>query len=287
MKKILFALMAVSAVVLTGCSGVSKEQALQMSNTNDSLMLIALQQSNEIAELQGTVVEVSEQLDKINGQITVSNGENKDLVSQRNRLIEKLQFVQESIQEKQKQLDELQQKYSGVLSANKELKRTIDRLQGEAAQNMSTIQKYEQQMAQQGAKIEQLSEVITATKDTLAETIADNVQKQEVLNQQDQMLNAGAFIVAEKSRLKDLGLIQGGLFNKKRLTTKGFDETGFTKIDIREFSELSLNSKDAKILSSHPENSYELVKGADKNLKLIIKDANAFWSNSRFLVVMI
>ena len=101
------------------------------------------------------------------------------------------------------------------------------------------------------------------------------------------MLNEGYYIIASKSKLKELGLVEGGVFSKARLARGTFNVSSFTKIDIREVTEIELKSKDAKILSSAPESSYELVKGLDNMLKLVIKDPGAFWSQSKFLVIKI
>lgn len=288
MKKVLSALIAIMVVVLSGCNSyVPKEEADKVAHEKDSIMVEALRQGNEIAMLQGSLNDVEKQLDALNGQIAVSNGEDQDLVSQRNRLIQKLEILQQNMKEKQQQLDDLQKNYGNVLNQNKELKKTIERLKDESAKYVATISTYEKKMAEQGAKIDSLSTNLAVTQETLATAVATSEQQQQVITAQDQMLNKAYYIVAGKSTLKELGLIEGGLFNKKRLSTKGFDVTGFTSVDIRELSEIALGSKDAKILSSHPESSYELVKGYDKSLTLVIKDATEFWSNTKFLVVMI
>ena len=100
------------------------------------------------------------------------------------------------------------------------------------------------------------------------------------------MLNTGYYIVADKKTLKAKGIAEGGVFSKKRLSTDGFSTEGFTEVDIRELTEIKINDKSPKILSSHPADSYELVQNADKTSTLVIKDQAAFWSNSKFLVVM-
>ena len=46
-------------------------------------------------------------------------------------------------------------------------------------------------------------------------------------------------------------------------------------------------AKKAKLLTTHPAASYELTKGADKNLTLKINDPEAFWSISKYLVVRV
>lgn len=282
----LFTLIFVCTMSMTSCKLVSGEKYEQEVNKNDSLLIVALQQSNEIAELSSTMYSISSKLDEINGEISLGNDDN-NLVKQRERLMQQLQKVQDKITEKQAELDELQKKYSSVLSSNKELNRTITRLKNDIENYTTKISSYEKTVQEQTKKIETLNTDLANTQQTLETKVKENEEQQEVIAAQDQMLNEGFYIIATKSKLKDLGLVDGGVFSKARLTRGTFDVSAFTKVDIREVTEIELNSKDAKILSSAPESSYELVKGFDKNLKLVIKDPAAFWSQSKYLVVKI
>lgn len=287
MKKFLFSAAVMAAtLMLASCSGVSKEQYQQATNTNDSLMMVALQQGNEIYDLQTTLQNVTDQLDQINGQISVSNGEDKNLTAQRESLMKKLNLVQQTILEKQAALEELQKKYSSQLGQNKELKKTIDRLQTEVAHYQSEIKSYQGQILAKDKQIADLADDLNATQSELEDTQAKSEAQQTVINTQDKMLNTGFYIIADKKTLKDKGLIEGGVFSKKRLTTDGFTPAGFTEVDIREITKIDINDKNPKVMTSHPANSYELVKHDDGTSSLVIKDQAAFWSNSKFLIVM-
>ena len=278
-------LAVVAAVILAGCNQVSKEEYQQATNTNDSLMYVALQQGNEIYELSTTLNAVSDELDQINGQIALSNGENQDLLSKRERLLQQIAMVKQTIEEKQKALDELQKKYSAQLSQNKVLKQTIDRLQSEVAGYETKVAELNEAVANKEQQIVGLTETLTEAQETLATTVAQNEQQQEVINTQDEMLNTGYYIVGDKKKLKDLGLLEGSLLSKKRLTSKGFSTKGFTKIDIRELHQLPTGSKKVDILSTHPTNSYEMSVRSDGTKVIVIKDPTEFWRHSRFLVV--
>ncbi len=278
-------LAVVAAVILAGCNQVSKEEYQQATNTNDSLMYVALQQGNEIYELSTTLNAVSDELDQINGQIALSNGENQDLLSKRERLLQQIAMVKQTIEEKQKALDELQKKYSAQLSQNKVLKQTIDRLQSEVAGYETKVAELNEAVANKEQQIVGLTETLTEAQETLATTVAQNEQQQEVINTQDEMLNTGFYIVGDKKKLKDLGLLEGSLLSKKRLTSKGFSTKGFTKIDIRELHQLPTGSKKVDILSTHPTNSYEMSVRSDGTKVIVIKDPTEFWRHSRFLVV--
>ena len=148
----------------------------------------------------------------------------------------------------------------------------------------NTIANYKVQVAEQSEQIAELTDTLTQTQQALEETVAQSEMQQEVISTQDKMLNTGYYIVADKSQLMDLGLLEGGVFSRKRLTTQGFSHEGFTQVDIREVSEIILGSKKVDIMTTHPSDSYVLETLADGRLKLVIKDQNAFWKNSRFLV---
>ena len=165
------------------------------------------------------------------------------------------------------------------------LKQTIERLQSEVAGYEAKIADFKVVVADHEQRIEGLTNSLEETQATLANTIEQNEQKQEVINTQDEMLNTGYYLVAGKNRLKELGLLEGNLLSKKRLTRQGFSSEGFTKVDIRELEELPLGAKKVDILSSHPSDSYDLREQADGTRKLVILDPSKFWSNTRYLVV--
>lgn len=283
---LLFAVACLCITAFTSCNLVSGEKYEQEVSKNDSLLIVALQQSNEIAELSSSMNVISAKLDEINGSISLGNNDSS-LKKQREHLMDQLQAIQNKIAEKQQELDEFQKKYKSALGNIKVLKETITRLNSDIEGYTAKISSYEKVVTEQSNTIQQLNTDLTATQQNLEEKIVENAEQQNLINVQDAMLNEGYYIVASKSALKDLGLVQGGVFSKTRLTNGTFDVSAFTKVDIREFDEIPLNSKDAKILSSAPESSYELVKGVDKKLTLVIKDKAAFWSQSKFLVIKI
>ncbi len=283
---LLFAVACLCITAFTSCNLVSGEKYEQEVSKNDSLLIVALQQSNEIAELSSSMNAISAKLDEINGSISLGNNDSS-LKKQREHLMDQLQAIQNKIAEKQQELDEFQKKYKSALGNIKVLKETITRLNSDIEGYTAKISSYEKVVTEQSNTIQQLNTDLTATQQNLEEKIVENAEQQNLINVQDAMLNEGYYIVASKSTLKDLGLVQGGVFSKARLTNGTFDVSAFTKVDIREFDEIALNSKDAKILSSAPESSYELVKGVDKKLTLVIKDKAAFWSQSKFLVIKI
>ena len=113
-------------------------------------------------------------------------------------------------------------------------------------------------------------------------------QQKSTIQVQDADLNAVWYCVATSKKLKDTKIISNtGLFQAKKVLATDFDKTAFTKVDLRNVSSIPTNSKNVKIISSHPQSSYKLVTGDDKNITIQITDPSKFWSVSKYLVVQI
>ena len=72
-----------------------------------------------------------------------------------------------------------------------------------------------------------------------------------------------------------------------KVMTGNFNKSYFTKVDIRNISEIKLMSKSAKLLTTHPSSSYALVRDANKQYTLRITNPQIFWSTSKYLVVLV
>ncbi len=286
MKKMFFAVLALSLVLFASCGPSTKEQLKVAQATADSLMMQTFQQQNEIADLIATLTEVSDSLDHINGAITVNN-EDGTLLSIRERLLLRISDIQRRIEAKQKAIDDLQNKYSKQLAKNKELQKTIARMEGEIKQYIATIQEFEEKVNAKNVEIEKLSLDLTSVRADLQTMSDENEGNKQVVAAQDVMLNSGFYVIGTKKELKKAGLVKDNVFTAAKINTEGMSSELFKQIDIREVTEIPLGSKDAKVLSAMPETSYEIVKDYDKTLKLVIKDPVQFWSITRYLVVMI
>lgn len=274
------------AAMLVSCNQVSKEQYQQATNQNDSLMLVALQQGNEIADLNATLTTLSDKLAEVNGQLNMNTGDKADLKTQREKILHQLELVQQNIANKEKELAELKKKFDSQLGQNKELKKTIDRLERETKEYQAKIEEYKTEIAAKDKQIADLGTNLTETKTALAKEAAENTANKETVAAQTVELNTVYYIVGTSKELKALGVAEkgSGLFSSSKLSTSGFSTEGFTKVDKREFTELIIDDKSIKVLSSHPEESYTLEK-IEKTTKLTIIDSEKFWSNSKYLVI--
>jgi len=80
----------------------------------------------------------------------------------------------------------------------------------------------------------------------------------------------------------------GGLLGigKSSRLASNFDNKNFTRIDYVQVNTIPIDSKGAKIITTHPADSYTLNKEKDKVVSINITNAERFWSASKYLVIV-
>jgi len=104
------------------------------------------------------------------------------------------------------------------------------------------------------------------------------------------ILNTAFFYIGTKQELIDAGIMEkeGGFLGLGRVKTlaANADDELFIQIAIDATDGIELVCKEAILITSHPEGSYEF-SGEDDITDLLILDKAAFWDKSDFLVVEI
>ena len=77
------------------------------------------------------------------------------------------------------------------------------------------------------------------------------------------------------------------LIGKQKVLSEDFNSDYFTKVDIRELETIPLFRTKFKILTNHPENSYEILSDSEEIKTIKILDKEAFWSVSKFMVAQV
>ena len=148
------------------------------------------------------------------------------------------------------------------------------------------IETLQEELASKNIRIAELDDAVAGLSQDVAQLKADNVAKEAVVASQDKALNAAWFVYGTSSELKEQKILSKKFLQKaKVLEGDDFNKDYFTQIDIRRDKEIKLYSKDAKLLTVHPEGTYELVKDDKGQLTLKITSPNKFWSVSRYLVI--
>jgi len=116
--------------------------------------------------------------------------------------------------------------------------------------------------------------------------IAQHAEEQFVtIKEQDKSLHTAYYVFGTTNELKEQKILSGGFLKSTKVMQDTFNKDYFLQIDIREVTEIPLYAPKAKLWSTHPEGTYELVKGANNNLTFQITDTQRFWSLTKYLVI--
>ena len=281
MKKLLM-MACLAALVLTGCKD-GKTTAGIGAAQNDSLNSIIAQKDSELNDLMGTINEIEDGLNQINeaeNRVTLlKNGEG---ASKKQKLKEDVQFIATRMKQNKELLAKLQKQLANSSIQGDQLKKTIENLQKQLVEKEKQLQALREELDSKDIHIAALDETINNLNTKTSNLTKESSKKTEVINAQDKQLNTAWYVFGTKKELKNQHIMENG-----KVMTGNFNKSYFTKVDIREVSEIKLYSKSAKLLTTHPSSSYTLVRDANKQYTLRITNSQIFWSTSKYLVVLV
>lgn len=284
MKKLL--LLCVGVALLSSCGEMKRNEALKAQN--DSLNVALAERDAELEGIMAAFNEVQE------GFRLINEAENRvDLqgnavegTSGAQKIREDIRFITEKLKSNRERIAELEKQLNNSKYASAQLKKAIASLKEELAAKTQQIETLQTELASKNIRIAELDDAVAGLNQNVADLTAENAAKAAIVANQDVALNAAWFVFGTSSELKEQKIISKKFLQKtKVLENEDFNKDYFTQIDIRTDKEIKLYSKDAKLLTAHPEGTYNLVKDDKGQLTLVITNPNKFWSISRYLVI--
>lgn len=292
MKK--FHIILVSALLATAFTSCvvrsSKYEALQAER--DSLANVAASVTTDFESSLRTINEIEMALQTVREAEGIMMMENQEGNS--NYAEAQIEAIDRTIQQNKAKIAELEQQLAAAGSKSKELNATIKRLKNELNEKDTYINTLREELNVSKAQVAELSDSVVnlhhnvvKLNENIENLTVQGAAQQATINLQDSKLNTVYYIVAPSENLAAYQLIdKGGLFSSDKITGD-VDLSVMTAADKRELKELPLYTRKAKILTNHPESSYQLTKDDDNNLSLVIVDPDAFWNISNYLIISI
>ena len=280
MKKILTVAIV---LIFTGCGG-NKVQEDSRDVVYDSLQQIISQKNAELNDIMGTFNDIQEGFREINmaqGRVNL-NGIASEKMSKED-IMENISFIQRTMQLNRERIARLQQQLkSSSLNADK-LSATIEGLTLQLNEKQKQIDQLEAQLKDKDLVIEKQGKEITRLNDNVGQLTASDAAKAEAPQKQDKEMHTAWYVFGTKKELKSQGILK----SSDVLKSSDFNKNYFTRIDIRVVKSIKLYSKNVELLTSHPSDSYSLERDAQKQYILYINNPDAFWSVSRYLVMLV
>ena len=281
MKKIIIAV----AVALTAVACNEGNQTMTSSTSElDSLQNIIDQKDNEINELMGTFNEIQEGFSLINeaeGRVNLL-ADNAEQNSTADNIRENMEFIQETLAENRRKIEEMENKLRTSSINSAKLKEAINALTRQLNEKNRELEDLRAQLAEKDLVIESLTGTVTELQDenTLVKQQKEDVEA--IAKNQDAQLNTGWYVYGTSKELKSQGILSKG-----EVLQGNYNKNYFTKIDIRHTTVIPLESTSAELLTTHPSGSYTLLKDSQGSYTLRITEPARFWSISKYLVIKV
>ena len=146
-------------------------------------------------------------------------------------------------------------------------------------------------------ELEKMNIKVTNLTDDVNRLSKESKEKSTVIEGQAQTieektlaLNTAYYVIGTKKDLKENNIItsEGGFIGigTNKVLKDDFNASNFTKIDIREVSQIPIPGKKVDIVTTHPGESYSISGEGDERM-LIIENAAEFWKSSKYLVIVV
>ena len=259
-----------------------KQQVEALRNDNQMKDSVINQFFRVLNEIEENLIVIKEKENTISKNAALGAEMQSDV---RERINEDIQFINELIAQNKKSIRSLAKQVKDSDFKVEGLEQRIEQTSRLLSERDSQIELLKESLANLNFSLE----VLNATIDTL------NVEKEllakEVESKID-LLNMAWYAYGTKRELVDNGVVEktGGFIGiGKTLKLKpDFNENYFTKIDVTKTPSIPLFAKKARLVTSHPSESFQLVLNESNIIeKIDIVDAESFWSASKYLVIVV
>lgn len=281
MKKYIL-IMAVAAAFTTACKDPQQDKSVIQQR--DSLITVIEEREAAVNEFISAFNEVENNLDSVSKkQNLILLSADRDMKeNQKEHINSEILAINELMDANNKKLKQLNKKLDKSDKKNVQLKKTIELL------NHQLNEKYAELIAL-NERIEGLNIHVAQLETCIDVLNAVNTEQAQTLSATTVDLRTAYYIVGEAKELREAKLIdkKGGVLGIGR-TSKLADELDnslFTKIDYTQTTTIPVNSKNAKIITSHPEDSYVINKTGKVVTDISIVNPEKFWSASKYLVI--
>lgn len=284
MKKILIC--AAVAALFASC-GPKSAAPDSMALANDSLsQVIAAKDSiindafNSIGEIAANINRIAEREKLVTVQASAGGELTKPVKEQ---IAENIAAISELLDKNRATIARLQVSAKQLKDANVK----IEGLQTLIAQLQEQIDQKNAQLAALTDQVKALKVEVESLGHTVANLENDKTELQGTVADQDARLHTVYYIVGDDKELMQKDIVdKKGFIGRTRVVSENASMDDFTKADDRTVERIPIGKTKVRIVTSHPEQSYMLVKGAkDVVEELVITDKTAFWNNSKILVI--
>jgi len=276
-----------TGVLMTSCNG-NKEEVKKLQLQKDSLTQELVVRDTTIDHYVESFTDIENNLASIREMqsaiVLNSTGGLESKSGSKEKINEDIKAINSMMADNMKKISVLNARISASGNKIASLNKLVESLNIQLAEKQSELDGLQEQLGRLNLQVEALYTEI----DSLG---VHNASQSKVISDQESKLNTAFYAIGTYKTLKAHNVLnkEGGFLGmgKEQELKKDFNADYFTKVDISQTKSLDVNSKSAKLVSTHPSDSYRFEHD-DKGrvTALTILDTDLFWKDSKYLVIV-
>ncbi|MBR6757552.1 MAG: hypothetical protein IKM35_03665 [Bacteroidaceae bacterium] len=289
MKKSLFITLMSIAMLMVSCDNFFTSDRGGLQQENDSLRRANTEIQEYYEEMISFITDIDADMQAIKSAenfIIEQSTSDEVSTSAQSRIKDNIELMSQTLQRNRERIAELEKKLNSGNAQSAALRKNVELLKQQIAEKDSLINSLQSTLFAREQRIEQLGVQVDSLTTQVDDLTLTNRRQDALLSSQEIALNKVYYAYAYAEQLRENNILTGGgLFSRTDVLKGDFNQDFFTSADMRHFTSLYLESKKVKVCTSHPSDSYELVKDDEGYYTLHITNPDRFWSASRYLVV--
>jgi len=282
LKKYFFMLLALP--IFFSCE--NKNKISETDRVRDSLDMINGHLVGVVSHKDSTIDsfiqsfnEIQANLDEIKAKEKIISAETKsgDTKNKQSKITEDIQLIYNLIDENKKKIAGMNAKLKKANFQVTELDKMLLRLH-------TDVEEKDAQINDLKTELENMHIELAGLQTSFEDVKLESSLKTDKMNTVYYVTGSAKDLTKQGVLTKEGGFI--GIGKSAKLKDQ-FNKDNFTQVDASVVREIPLSSKKAKVITSHPSNSYKIEGEQGKKVnKLVITNSDEFWSTSKYLLVV-
>lgn len=280
MKK-LFLVTILFVALISSC--VPKSKMKRMEAQLDSLSLVSTEYEESISKMTQFIDALAISIDSIamSENILLISGDGYGRKGNKYRMMENIAEFEALLSRQKERIYQLDSMLQAQEDSTSTMRLLLTHYKSQLEEKENYIVVLKKELNIKDKRINTLENKVNEMSGEIDKLNEETGVLETILKTQSDYINKGYFWIASKSELKKHGILKGA--SKVNLSNLPLDK--FVEIDIRDFTEIKINTQPIKILSSAPMGSYKIENHKDGSCSLRILNPTEFWSITSYLVI--
>lgn len=275
------------ALLASSCSQELEDKNKSLQAENQNLQRELQQQDslfNDFIIIQENLQAIRERETNIENLGQIEGVENAE--SKKEQILRDIEAINQLIEDNKTTMARMNEKMKRYSYEVGNFKNVVRNLKGQISRKDSQIVVLKERLTALNFEVDKLNT-------RLSKTVQEKEQSEAQLKNTRDKMRQAYYAIGTFKDLKNNEVLtkEGGIIGIGGTETleDNFNKEYFTQIDLSKTTEIPLNYdvKDVELVSTHPTDSYEIIKEDKKVVSLQIKNAESFWKATRYLVIVL